>query len=93
MKILINEPSEKSIRLWLPNILLFNGFTAWIISAIARSKAKKEGASKTALQFLRAKHFRRLFYTMRRAGKTYKKAALDLVNIESQEGEKIIIKL
>jgi len=94
MRIVVTDPPKKTIRLIFPNILLFNFFTAWIVSLIVKSKTKQKNKQSPAPK--RIMGFRdlcRLFAVIRRSAKQCRKSGLDLVTVESRDGNFVNITL
>jgi hypothetical protein len=85
MKITIQSPGEKTIKIAIPTRMLFNGLTAKLGFASIRKYVSTEELN------LSSTDLKRLVKEIRKTKNKY--PHLELVNVESSDGSKIIIKL
>jgi hypothetical protein len=85
MKITIQSPNEKTIRLGFPTRMIFNRFTAKIGAASIRKYVSTEDTD------ISSDDLKRLMKEINRIKSKY--PDLELVNVESSDGEKVTIRL
>lgn len=85
MRITIQSPSEKTIRLGFPTRMIFNRFTAKIGAASIRKYVSTEDTD------ISSDDLNKLMKEINRIKRKY--PDLELVNVESSDGEKVTIRL
>ena len=85
MRITIQSPGERTIKLSIPTRLIFNGFTAKIGAASIRKYVSSDVVKISSADLKRLlKEFNRI---------KHKYPDLELVNVESSDGERVTIRL
>lgn len=85
MRITIQSPGEKTIKLAFPTRLIFNSLTAKIGAASIKKHVSTEEAN------ISSDDLKRFIKEIHRIKRKYPN--LELLNIESDDGEKVIIRL
>lgn len=85
MRILIQSPGERAIRLRFPTRLLFNSLTAKIGAASINKYMSAENMK------LSSRDLKRFMKEINRI--KHKFPGLELVNVEDKDGERVIIRL
>lgn len=92
MRIHIQRPGHRTIRLAFPTALFCNALTA-SIAARVYEKQQKEEDDEDPSPALSAKQFRALFREIRRVKRRFRKSDWKLCDVESADGTHVTVRL
>ncbi|MBQ8432397.1 MAG: hypothetical protein IJX28_05890 [Clostridia bacterium] len=91
MRIQIERPQQRRIRILLPNGLLMNRLTAFLIARAQKKSAKNKNDASSDEPILTARQMYALFREIKRLKKTLP-PDWNLVEVESTDGENVIVR-
>ena len=91
MLIRVDRPHQRRIRVRLPNGLLFNRFTAFLI-ARAQKKSAKESKDSSDEPILTARQLYALFREIKRLKKSLPTSEWNFVEVEGADGQTVILR-
>lgn len=91
MQIRVDRPQHRRIRILLPNGLLMNRLTAFLI-ARAQKKSAKEAKGSPEEPVLTARQLYALFREIKRLKKALPTPEWNLVEVEGADGETVILR-